>query len=199
MNIVYNASEIAALINKNPYKTQDETIHNILCKLKKVENKADLDNFKSISKDDTTKLLNLFYNNSYLNETQVNDYLEKLNNIKTEEEKLKLDKKIMENITKECINTSNTNDCLNLQKKIDENIDNVLKNKDNSELKNYINGHINKKRVLKMKIKLLKNIQKNIIKKLQIIIQNYISFIYLILENINFLFVVKLMVLKIMN
>ena len=50
MNIVYNASEIAALINKNPYKTQDETIHNILCKLKKVENKADLDNFKSISK-----------------------------------------------------------------------------------------------------------------------------------------------------
>ena len=70
----------------------------------------------------------------------------------------------MENITKECINTSNTNDCLNLQKKIDENIDNVLKNKDNSELKNYINGHINKKGVLKMKIKLLKNIQKNIIK-----------------------------------
>ena len=37
MNIVYNASEIAALINKNPYKTQDETIHNILYKLKKLK------------------------------------------------------------------------------------------------------------------------------------------------------------------
>ena len=118
MNIVYNASEIAALINKNPYKTQDETIHNILCKLKKVENKADLDNFKSISKDDTTKLLDLFYKNSYLNQSQLNDYLEKLNNVRTEDDKLKLDKKIMENITKDCINTSNTNDCLNLKKKL---------------------------------------------------------------------------------
>ena len=67
MNIVYNASDIAALINKNPYKTQDEIIHNILCKLKKVENKKDLENFKSISTDDTHKLLNLFYDNSYLN------------------------------------------------------------------------------------------------------------------------------------
>ena len=109
MNIVYNASEIAALINKNPYKTQDEIIHNILCKLKNFENKIDLDNFKSISKDDTTKLLDLFYKNSYLNKTQFNDYLEKLNNVKTEDEKLKLDKNIMENITKDCINTSNTN------------------------------------------------------------------------------------------
>lgn len=166
MNIVYNASEIAALINKNPYKTQDEIIHNILCKFKKVENKADLDNFKSISKDDTTKLLDLFYKNSYLNKTQFNDYLEKLNNVKTEDQKLKLDKNIMENITKNCINTSNTNHCLNLQKKIDENIDNVLKNKDNSELKKYLNGHINKKRGIKNEDKIIKEYSKKYNKKI---------------------------------
>ena len=166
MNIVYNASEIAALINKNPYKTQDEIIHNILCKLKKVENKADLDNFKSISKDDTTKLLDLFYKNSYLNQTQLNDYLEKLNNIKTEDEKLKLDKKIMENITKDCINIPNTNDCLNLQKKIDENIDDILKNKDNFELKKYLNGHINKKRGIKNEDKIIKDYSKKYNKKI---------------------------------
>jgi len=166
MNIVYNASEIAALINKNPYKTQDEIIHNILCKLKKVENKADLQNFKSISKDDTNKLLYLFYNNSYLNETQLNDYLDKLNNIKTEDDKLKLDKKIMENITKECINTSNTNDCIKLQNKINDNIDNILKNKDNSELKNYINGHINKNRGIKNEDKIIKEYSKKYNKKI---------------------------------
>ena len=166
MNIVYNASEIAALINKNPYKTQDEIIHNILCKLKKVENKADLQNFKSISKDDTNKLLYLFYNNSYLNETQLNDYLDKLNNIKTEDDKLKLDKKIIENITKECINTSNTNDCIKLQNKINDNIDNILKNKDNSELKNYINGHINKNRGIKNEDKIIKEYSKKYNKKI---------------------------------
>lgn len=166
MNIVYNASEVAALINKNPYKTQEEIMHNVLCKLNKVENKSDLDNFKSISKDDTTKLLDLFYKNSYLNEAQVNDYLEKLNNVKTEDEKLKLDKKIMENITKECINTSNTNDCIKLQKKIDENIDNILKNKDNSDLKNYINGHINKKRGIKNEDKIIKEYSKKYNKKI---------------------------------
>ena len=70
----------------------------------------------------------------------------------------------MENITKECINTSNTNDCLNLQK-IDENIDNVLKNKDNSELKNYINGHINKKRGIKNEDKIIKEYSKKYNKK----------------------------------
>lgn len=160
MNIIYNASDIAALINKNPYKTQDEIIHNILCKLKKVENKKDLENFKSISTDDTHKLLNSFYNNSYLNKQEFNEYLNLLNNITNEEQKLKLDKKIMEHITKNCINISNTNDCINLQKKIDENIDNVLKNKDNSELKKYLNGHINKKRGIKNEDKIIKEYSK---------------------------------------
>ena len=154
MNITYNASDIAALINKNPYKTQEEIIHNILCKLKNIENKTDLEHFKSISKNNTTELLNLFYNNSYLNEKEKNDYLQKLNNIKTDDEKLKLDKKIMENITKKCIDTSNTNDCIKLQKIIDTNIDDVLK-KDNSNIKNYINGFINKKRGIKNENKII--------------------------------------------
>lgn len=149
MNIIYNASEIAALINKNPYKTSDEIIHNILCKLNKVENKTDLQNFKSISKTETKNLLNLFYKNSYLNREELERYLSILSNIKTEDEKLKLDKEIMENITKECVNTNNTDDCKKLQTIIDANIDSVLKEKDNSEIKNYMNGFINKKRGIK--------------------------------------------------
>ena len=160
MNIIYNASEIAALINKNPYKTSDEIIHNILCKLNKVENKTDLENFKSISKTETKKLLDLFLNNSYLNKEQVDTYLTTLNNIKTEDDKLKLDKKIMENITKECVNINNTDDCKKLQTKIDANIDSVLKEKDNSHIKNYMNGFINKKRGIKNEDKIIKEYSK---------------------------------------
>ena len=156
MNIIYNASDIAALINKNPYKTSDEIIHNILCKLKKIENKTDLENFKSISYNDTKNLLNLFYNNSYLNKTQLDEYSTLLNNITNEDDKLKLDKKIMEHITKDCINVSNTNDCIKLQKKIDENIDSVLKTQDNSNIKNYVNGFINKQRGIKNEDKIIK-------------------------------------------
>ena len=37
-NINFNASEIAALINKNPYKSQEEALHDLLCRVKKQKN-----------------------------------------------------------------------------------------------------------------------------------------------------------------
>ena len=37
-NINFNASEVAALINKNPYKSQEEALHDLLCRVKKQKN-----------------------------------------------------------------------------------------------------------------------------------------------------------------
>ena len=60
MHIYYNASEIAALINKNPYKTQEETIEDLLCRIKKQNNMRDINKFNIITKDELIQLLELF-------------------------------------------------------------------------------------------------------------------------------------------
>ena len=159
MNIFYNASDIAALINKNPYKTSDEIIHNILCKINKVENKTDINKFKNINNDDTLKLLNLFKKNDEITLEEFNIYEKKLNSIKNFDDKLKLDKEIIEKVSKKCINTKTTTNCLELQNKLEKNIDKIL-NKDTKEIKEYINGFINKKRGIKNESKIIQQYSK---------------------------------------
>jgi hypothetical protein len=160
MNIFYNASDIAALINKNPYKTSDEIIHNILCKIKKVENKTDINKFKNINNDDTLKLLNLFNNNNEITKKEFDIYKNKLKNVKNEDDKLKLDKEIIEKVSKKCINTEKTNECIDLQKYLENNIDKILDNKNTKEIKDYINGFINKKRGLQNEGKIIQQYSK---------------------------------------
>ena len=99
----------------------------------------------------------------------------------------------MENITKKCIDTSDTNDCIKLQKIIDTNIDDVLK-KDNSNIKNYINGFINKKRGIKNENKIISQYSEKYKTK---VTDNNSKLYKIHLFNINkynIIFVVKLMV-----
>ena len=82
-------------------------------------------------------------------------------------------KKLFENISKNSINT----ECTKISKKTQENLeaklDSVVK-KNTKEVKEYLNGFINKQEVLKMKIKLLINIKK-IIQKFLITMTVYIK------------------------
>ena len=147
MIITYNASDIAALINRNPYKQPEEIIHNILCKLKKEENKTDKNKFKNISNDNTLELLNLF--STDLSKQDIDDFKSKLTNITNPDDKLKLDKQIMEKISKKSINIKNTTECIDLQKKFEDKLDTVLDKNNTKEIKEYMNGFVNKKRGIK--------------------------------------------------
>ena len=51
MNIVYNASEVASLINKNPYKSQEESVEDVICRIKKQKNTSSLFNNKNYTKN----------------------------------------------------------------------------------------------------------------------------------------------------
>ena len=62
MNIVYNASEVASLINKNPYKSQEESVEDVICRIKKQKNTRDINKFNVISKEELVKFLELFRN-----------------------------------------------------------------------------------------------------------------------------------------
>ena len=116
MQIFFNASDIAALINKNPYKSQEEILHNILCKIQKIENKTDINKFKNIDNTATLKLLDVFKNNKDITDTQYEIYTDKLNTVKTTDDCLKLNKELLECVTKNCIKLNNTNDCIKQQK-----------------------------------------------------------------------------------
>ena len=50
MHIYLNASEIASLINKNKYNSQEDTIYDILCRVKKQKNETDNNKLKIIEK-----------------------------------------------------------------------------------------------------------------------------------------------------
>jgi len=160
MQIFFNASDIAALINKNPYKSQEEILHNILCKIQKIENKTDINKFKNIDNTATLKLLDVFKNNKDITDTQYEIYTDKLNTVKTTDDCLKLNKELLECVTKNCIKLNNTNDCIKQQKILEKKVDNILGEKNTKEIKEYMNGFINKKRGIRNENKIIEQYAK---------------------------------------
>lgn len=158
-NIYYNASDIATLINKNPYKKPEEILHSILCKIKKIENTTEIDKFNTINKDTTNKLLTDFYNNDNITVKEYHKYKDKLNNCNDTYNISKFNKELLENISKKCININNTNDCINIQKNIEKNLDNILES-DNKIVKEYMNSYINKNRGIQNEDKIIKEYSK---------------------------------------
>ena len=149
--ICFNASEIATLINKNPYKTQEDGIYDVLCRITKTKNTKDLDKFDIINKDELEKLLNLFNKEQLINK----ETYEKLEKELKEEKNIKnISKKLFKNISKESINTKCTNESKIKQKKIEEKLDNIVK-KNTTEVKQYVNGFINKQRGVKNENKII--------------------------------------------
>ena len=126
MHIYYNASEIAALINKNPYKSQEETIHDILCRVKKETNMRDINKFDVISKDELVQLLNLFKNESILEDKQYNELKKTIDKTKTKEDVSKVSKKLFEKVATESIQVKNTVKSKETQKKLENNIDKII-------------------------------------------------------------------------
>ena len=93
MNIFYNASEIASLINKNPYKSQEEALHDLLCRVKKQKNTKDLDKFNIFNKEDLLKLLETFNTEKLLDKSlheKLEQELKKTNDTKMVSKKFQI-------------------------------------------------------------------------------------------------------------
>tara|TARA_B100000401_G_scaffold434889_1_gene375736 strand:- start:27 stop:851 length:825 start_codon:yes stop_codon:yes gene_type:complete len=156
MHIYYNASEIAALINKNPYKSQEETIHDILCRVKKETNMRDINKFDVISKDELVQLLNLFKNESILEDKQFIELKKNIDKTKTKDDVSKVSKKLFEKVAAESIQIKNTSKSKETQKKLENNIDKIISKKNTSAVKDYVDGFINKQRGIKNEGKIIK-------------------------------------------
>jgi len=148
MHIYLNASEIAGLINKNKYNSQEDVIYDILCRLKKETNKSDINKLEAINKNELLELLKTFEKSNLIN-------IEDSNNLKKKIEKTKdkdianLSQNVLNNVTKQSINTKKTNESRLIQNEIESNIKKVMKNKDTTNITKYVEGHINKNRGIK--------------------------------------------------
>ena len=145
MHIYLNASEIASLINKNKYNSQEDAIHDVLCRIKKEKNNNDLNKLTAINKNELLELLELFTKKKLINEENYKTYKNTL--INTNETNItQISKNILDNVSETAINTKNTNNSKKIENSIKTNIKNVVKNKNITLVENYINGHINKNR-----------------------------------------------------
>ena len=151
MQLFLNASEIASLINKNPYKTQEESVHDVLCRVTKKKNTKDEDKFDVISKEELEKLLQLFNKEELINKET---YKKLEAEVKEGKNIKKVSKTLFEKISKESINSKCTDESKVKQKKIEEKIDKIVK-KDTKEVKHYVNGFINKQRGIKNEGKII--------------------------------------------
>ena len=158
-NIYFNASDIAALINKNPYKNSEDVIYDILCKINKEENKRELNKFNNISKNETINLLNNLHKSEEISTDNLNKFKEKLEKVKSDEENSRLNKELIEMISKDCVNAKNTDDCLKKQKSLEDKIKKNLK-RSNEDIGDYLNGFINKKRGIKNEKQIIENFSK---------------------------------------
>lgn len=165
MNIFYNASEIASLINKNPYKLQQESIEDVLCRIGKKPNMKDINKFNSITKDELVILLESFRNQSLLKEESYNDLKTTVKNTK-QEDVAKISKKMFETVANQSIETKTNNESKVIQKKIETKIDKIMDKKNMKEVKEYVGGFINKQRGIKNENKIIDDYEK--IKKTKI-------------------------------
>lgn len=159
MHIVLNASEIAGLINKNKYNPQEDVIYDILCRVKKEKNTRDVNKLEVINKEELLELLKIF-NESKLIDNNVNkEFKKEIENVKKEDVST-LSKKILDKVSKTSINTKKTEESRTVQNKIEKNIKDVMKNKDITNVKKYIDGYINKTRGIVNEKKIINSYEK---------------------------------------
>lgn len=159
MHIVLNASEIAGLINKNKYNPQEDVIYDILCRVKKEKNTRDINKLEVISKEELLELLKIFNETNLIDNNVNKEFKKEIENVKKEDVST-LSKKILDKVAKNSINTKKTEESRIVQNKIKKNIKNVMKNKDITNVKKYIDGHINKTRGIVNEKKIINSYEK---------------------------------------
>ena len=159
MHIYLNASEIAGLINKNKYNPQEDVIYDILCRLKKESNKSDLNKLESINKNELLELLKIFENSKLINLEDSKDFKKKVNE-SCEKDIASLSQNVINNVSKNSINTKKTDDSRKIQDNIESNIKKVMKNKDIKDIKKYVESHINKNRGIKNENEIINKYEK---------------------------------------
>ena len=148
MYIYLNASEIAGLINKNKYNPQEDVIYDILCRLKKESNKSDINKLESINKNELLELLKTFEKSKLINLEDSKDLKKKIDQ-SGEKDIASISQNVINNVSKNSINSKKTEDSRKIQDNIESNIKKVMKNKDIKDIKKYVEGHINKNRGIK--------------------------------------------------
>lgn len=104
MHIYLNASEIAGLINKNKYNSQEDVIYDILCRLKKETNKSDINKLEAINKNELLELLKTFEKSNLINIEDSNNFKKKIKETK-DKDIANLSQNVLNNVTKQSINT----------------------------------------------------------------------------------------------
>ena len=159
MHIYLNASEIAGLINKNKYNSQEDVIYDILCRIKKETNKSDINKLEIINKSELLDLLKLFNESSLLDSNTCNKFKETIKT--TPSDKLSsISKDILDNAAKQSVNTKNTEESRQIQNNIETNIKKVMKTKNIENVKSYVDGHINKTRGIVNENKIITSYEK---------------------------------------
>ena len=160
MNIVYNASEVASLINKNPYKSQEESIEDVICRIKKQKNMRDINKFNVISKEELVKFLELFRTESLLDEKVYKDIKKTVKKTDKKEDISKISKELFEKVSKESIEHKNVEKSKDAQKKLESKMDKIMNQKDMKNVKEYVGGFINKQRGIKNEDNIRKTYEK---------------------------------------
>ena len=157
-HIYLNASEIAGLIGKNPYKEQNECIHNVLCRIKKEKNMVDVDKFNIIKIDELKELIKTFSKEELI--TKESSEILKKSLLEKPESKSEISKKLFELASADSINEKNTNNIEKKQKKLEEKLNSIVKTGNKELIKDYVGGYINKERGTKNEKKIIKDYEK---------------------------------------
>lgn len=159
MHIYINASELAGLINKNKYNSQEDVIYDILCRIRKEKNLSDNKKLKVINKDELVELLLLFQQSELLDNATCLKYKEEIKKNK-DADVTELSKTILNKASEKSVKTANTDESKKMQTNIEKNIKKVMKNKNVEKVNEYLNGHINKKRGIVNEDKIIKKYEK---------------------------------------
>lgn len=159
MHIYLNASEIASLINKNKYNSQEDTIYDILCRVKKQKNETDNNKLKIIEKNELLELLQMFYQSKLIDNSVCAQYKKDIQNSKTADV-TDISKSILNKVSETSVKTTCTNESKKLQKNIESDIKKVMKDKNVSTVNEYLTGHINKTRGIVNENKIIEKYEK---------------------------------------
>ena len=160
MNIVYNASEVASLINKNPYKSQEESVEDVICRIKKQKNTRDINKFNVISKEELVKFLELFRTELLLDEKVYKDIKKSVSKSENKEDISKISKDLFEKVSKKSIEQKTGEKSKEAQKNLETKIDKIMNKKDMKNVKEYVGGFINKQRGIKNEDNIRKTYEK---------------------------------------
>lgn len=158
MHIYYNASEIASLIKKNPYKCSDEAFEDLICRVKKQNNLRDVKKFDLIDKEELIQFLELFKNELLIEDKIYKELKVSATNTDKKEELCKISKSLFEKVADKSIKTKTVEKSKDHQKNLEKKIDKIIdtKKKDMKHVKEYVGGFINKQRGIKNEDKIIK-------------------------------------------